>query len=167
MVGTIFRFTASSATSREVQWPTGRCESSSGCSQAMAMISTICSGVKVPPQPARGASTRTAVRQRLRSEVREPSSAAANCSWAAAHRLYIHAQTLRQVPVEPSLGGSQDDPRPIGQALLPRRPTDHTLQHILLPGAELDHWGDSHVSDVLLAMVRGGRRGKRIGHAWG
>jgi hypothetical protein len=48
MRGTAFRFTASSATSWGIQRLTGRPEPASGCSQAMAMISTIHSGVEIP-----------------------------------------------------------------------------------------------------------------------
>ena len=86
MWDTTFRFIASSATSRGVQCVTGRSDASSGCSQAMAMISRICSGVKVPGPPGRGASTSVSAIQRLKSDLRGPSSVAAKRSWAAAHR---------------------------------------------------------------------------------
>ena len=61
------RFTASSATSRGVQWDTGRCVTSGG-SQAMARMPMICSGVKSVGAPGRGASASVATTQRRKSE---------------------------------------------------------------------------------------------------
>ena len=76
-------------------------------------------------------------------------------------------EELEGAEVESSAGGRQHDPRTLGQTLLPRGATNHTFQDLLLSSAELDCRGDSHIFDVLLAIVRGGRRGKRIGQPWG
>ena len=130
----MFRFTASSATSRAVPWLTGRC-ASCGSSQARAIMATICSGVNTPGQPARGASTRVSVMQRLTSDRQARCSTACKRSWAAAQRRrhrptapHIHPQVPGQIPVEPPSGRGQHDARPSGQTLRPRGTTNQPLQ---------------------------------------
>ena len=162
-----FRFTASSATSRGVQWDTGRC-ASSGAHRAMAMISTICSGVKIPGPP-----ERRGIHQRLGDTPRQVRSAGAflaACkrlsgpppSAAASGPPYrVHAQVLGQIPVEAAPGGGQHDPCPLHQTLLPRGAANPMLQDVLLSSAELDVRGNSHLFDMLLVIVRGAVVGRK------
>ena len=54
ILGTMFRLTASSAISRRVNCETGRSDSSSGSSQAMATMAACCWGENFDPRPLRG-----------------------------------------------------------------------------------------------------------------
>ncbi len=95
MEETIWRFSASSASSRGVQASTGRPASAGGV-HAMAMIWTICSGVKVGGAPGRGASASTAA-----ISVRSPGSSAsraARSGAAAAQRARQRRAVLGEQP---------------------------------------------------------------------
>ncbi len=163
----MFRFTASSATSRAVPWLTGRC-ASCGSSQARAIMATICSGVNTPGQPARGASTRVSVMQRLTSDRQARCSAACKRSWAAAqrrrHRPTVPTSTPRsraRSRLSP-LGPRPARCAPVGPDAAPPWNDEPTAPNLLLSSAELEGRSDSHGVDVLLwCIVRGGRRGKK------
>ena len=60
ILATMPRLTASRASSLWLQWLSGN-SLSSGCSQVIATIEQICSGVNVPGDPGRGASVNRAV----------------------------------------------------------------------------------------------------------
>lgn len=93
MVATMPRLRTSSATSRGVQWLTGRPESV-GSSHATATIWTICSAVKVAGVPGRGGSVKAATIM-VQSVLSLPSSASscARLGAKASHR-WRHARTV-------------------------------------------------------------------------
>ena len=86
MLSTMFRLTASSASSVGVQCVTGRPDASGG-SQEMATISQICSAVKVAGVPLRGSSESTSSISRRNSLSVILPSATASRSADSAHRL--------------------------------------------------------------------------------
>ena len=87
--------TASRATSPGVQWLIGR-RDDSGSSQAMAMISRICSGLISGGRPLRGASDRISPIRRCTAESGSSSSTARSRSWDSHHRRR-HFRTIGRV----------------------------------------------------------------------
>lgn len=79
------RLTASSASSRGVQWLTGRPETA-GSSHAIATISTTCSAVKVAGAPERGLSARTFSMSSAKALSSPSASTASRAGAASSHR---------------------------------------------------------------------------------
>jgi hypothetical protein len=93
MVSTIPRLRTSSATSRGVQWLTGRPESA-GASHATATIWTICSAVKVAGVPERGESVKASTITVVRPLSLLPSASICSSLEARAHHRLHHNCTV-------------------------------------------------------------------------
>src|SRR5262245_15789284 len=93
MAATMPRLTASSASSRAVQWLTGRSPSGGG-SQASATIRTTCSAVKAPGAPDRGASASRSASRALRRWSSSPAASAAISRGASARQRARQPRTV-------------------------------------------------------------------------